>query len=157
MGADIAASVSESPPSEIASLRQSTKSFDSRKLRSAALDFQNGDSEAEIFAVQTPAHMKSKHWIPDIAEIFSTKFSSWTFIPQYIEQNPEMSGDNLQKVLNQLKGIESTQIGVIELSEKLDIDVVTDIFIRINSKGTPLSQGDFVMSSAPITRFDGVL
>ena len=112
----------------------------------AALDFQNGDSEAEIFAVQTPAHLKSKHWIPDIAEIFSTKFSSWTFIPQYIEQNPEMSGDNLQKVLNQLKGIESSQIGVIELSEKLDIDVVTDIFIRINSKGTPLSQGDFVMS-----------
>ena len=112
----------------------------------AALDFQNGDSEAEIFAVQTPAHLKSKHWIPDIAEIFSTNFSSWTFIPQYIEQNSEMSGDNLQKVLNQLKGIESTQIGVIELSEKLDIDVVTDIFIRINSKGTPLSQGDFVMS-----------
>ena len=112
----------------------------------AALEFQNGDSEAEIFAVQTPAHLKSKHWIPDIAEIFSTKFSSWTFIPQYIEQNPEMSGDNLQKVLNQLKGIEATQIGVIELSEKLDIDVVTDIFIRINSKGTPLSQGDFVMS-----------
>ena len=112
----------------------------------AALEFQNGDSEAEIFAVQTPAQLKSKHWIPDIAEIFSTNFSSWTFIPQYIEQNPEMNGDNLQKVINQLKGIESTQIGVIELSEKLDIDVVTDIFIRINSKGTPLSQGDFVMS-----------
>ena len=112
----------------------------------AALDYKNGDSEAEIFAVQTPAHLKSKHWIPDIAEIFGTEFCSWTFIPQYIEQNPEMSGDNLQKVLNQLKGIESTQIGVIELSEKLDIDVVTDIFIRINSKGTPLSQGDFVMS-----------
>ena len=112
----------------------------------AALEFQNGNSEAEIFAVQTPAHLKSKHWIPDIAEIFSTKFSSWIFIPQYIEQNPEMSGDNLQMVLNKLKGIEATQIGVIELSEKLDIDVVTDIFIRINSKGTPLSQGDFVMS-----------
>ena len=70
----------------------------------AALDFQNGDSEAEIFAVQTPAHLKSKHWIPDIAEIFSTKFSSWTFIPQYIEQNPDMNGDNLQKVLNILIG-----------------------------------------------------
>jgi hypothetical protein len=112
----------------------------------AALDYQNGDREAEIFAVQTPAHLKSKHWIPDIADVFNTKFSSWTFIPQYIEQNPEMNGDNLQSVLNQLKGIESTQIGVIELSEKLDLDVVTDIFIRINSKGTPLSQGDFVMS-----------
>lgn len=112
----------------------------------AALDYCNGDSEAEMFAVQTPAHVKSKNWIPDISEIFSTKFSSWTFIPEYIKENPEMTGDDLQKVLNMLKNIETTQIGVIELSEKLDIDVVTDIFIRINSKGTPLSQGDFVMS-----------
>ena len=112
----------------------------------AALEYANGDSEAEMFAVQTPAHIKSKNWIPDISEIFSTKFSSWTFIPKYIEENPEMSGNDLQQVLDQLKSVETTQIGVIELSEKLDIDVVTDIFIRINSKGTPLSQGDFVMS-----------
>ena len=112
----------------------------------AALEYCNGDSEAEMFAVQTPAHVKSKNWIPDISGIFSTKFSSWTFIPEYIKENPEMTGDDLQKVLNMLKNIETTQIGVIELSEKLDIDVVTDIFIRINSKGTPLSQGDFVMS-----------
>lgn len=121
----------------------------------AALDYMNGDSEAEIFAVQTPAHLKSKNWIPDIAEIFSTEFSSWTFIPKYIEQNPEISGDDLQKVLNLLKGIETTQIGVIELSEKLDIDVVTDIFIRINSKGTPLSQGDFVMSKMAADEIHG--
>ncbi len=112
----------------------------------AALDYLKGNSEEEIFAVQTPAHLKSKRWIPDIADIFGSQFSSWTFIPNYISENPEMSGDNLQTVLNKLKGIETTQIGVIELSEKLDIDVVTDIFIRINSKGTPLSQGDFVMS-----------
>ena len=112
----------------------------------AAIDFINGNSDAEIFAVQTSAHLKSKHWIPDIAKIFSTEFASWTFIPKYIEQNPEMDGNDLQTVLSLLKGIESTQIGVIELSEKLDIDVITDIFIRINSKGTALSQGDFVMS-----------
>ena len=30
-----------------------------------------GEDEAELFAVQTPAHLKSKHWIPDIAEVFS--------------------------------------------------------------------------------------
>lgn len=121
----------------------------------AALEFMNGNSEAEIFAVQTPAHLKSKQWIPDISKVFSTEFSSWTFIPQYIEENPEMSGNDLQKVLNNLKGIESTQMGVIELSEKLDIDVVTDIFIRINSKGTPLSQGDFVMSKMAADEIHG--
>ncbi len=112
----------------------------------AALEYERGNEEAEIFAVQTPAHLKSKNWIPDISVIFESTFSSWTFIPQYIEANPEMEGGDLQRVLNHLKGIETTQIGVIELSEKLDIDVVTDIFIRINSKGTALSQGDFVMS-----------
>lgn len=42
----------------------------------AALEYANGDCEAEMFAVQTPAHIKSKNWIPDISEIFSTKFSS---------------------------------------------------------------------------------
>lgn len=113
----------------------------------AALDYENNNNEeSEIFAVQTPAHLKSKTWIPDISEIFDTKFSSWTFIPQYLQDNPEMSGEDLQLVINRLRGIESTQIGVIDLSEKLDLDVVTDIFIRINSKGTALSQGDFVMS-----------
>ena len=112
----------------------------------AALEYENGNDEAEIFAVQTPAHLKSKNWIPDIAEVFDTKFASWTYIPQYIEANPDMDGDKLQTVISRLRGIETTQIGVIELSEKLDIDVVTDIFIRINSKGTALSQGDFVMS-----------
>lgn len=113
----------------------------------AALDYElNGNEEAEIFAVATPAHSKSKNWIPDISKIFETNFSSWTFIPQYIQNNPEIAGEDLQRILNHLRGIESTQIGVIDLSEKLELDVVTDIFIRINSKGTALSQGDFVMS-----------
>ena len=93
----------------------------------AALEYSNGDSEAEMFAVQTPAHIKSKNWIPDISEIFSTKCSPWTFIPKYIEENPEMSGNDLQQVLDQLKSVETTQIGVIELSEKLDIDVVMSV------------------------------
>lgn len=65
----------------------------------AALEYAKGNSEAEMFAVQTPAHIKSKNWIPDISEIFSTKSSSWTFIPKYIEENPEMSGNDLQQVV----------------------------------------------------------
>lgn len=112
----------------------------------AALEYELGNEEAEIFAVQTPAHLKSKNWIPDIADVFSSKFTSYTFIPEYIAANPDMDGSDLNRILSSLLNIQTTQIGVIELSEKLDIDVVTDIFIRINSKGTALSQGDFVMS-----------
>jgi len=121
----------------------------------AAIEFMNGNTEAEIFAVQTPAHLKSKHWIPDIAEIFSPNFGAWTFIPEYVQNNPEMDHSSLNQVIGKLLGIQTTQIGVIELSEKLDIDVVTDIFIRINSKGTPLSQGDFVMSKMAADEIHG--
>ena len=104
------------------------------------------DPEAEIFAVQTPAHVKSKNWIPDIAEIFDDNFRSYKFINEYCTKNPEMNPDDLDFIIGKLKSICNQSIGIIELSDTLEIDVVTDIFVRINSKGTTLNQGDFVMS-----------
>ena len=48
--------------------------------------------------------------------------------------------------MSKLCGITQKQIGLIELASDLDIETVTEIFIRINSKGVVLSQADFVMS-----------
>jgi hypothetical protein len=45
-----------------------------------------------------------------------------------------------------LRGIVNNQLGLIELNSDLDIDTVTEIFIRINSQGSVLSQADFAMS-----------
>ena len=104
------------------------------------------DKDAEIFAVQDQSHLKGKKWIPDVAEIFKNNFSVFSFIMKYCSDNPEMDPETLDKILTNLRSIGNRLIGVIELSENLDIDIVTDIFIRINSKGTALSQGDFVMS-----------
>ncbi len=105
-----------------------------------------GDDEAEIFAVQTPAHIKSSRWIPDIAEIFSDNFSCFKFINDYCAINPDMKDESLDSIISKLKGLVNQSIGIIELSDSLQIDIVTDIFVRINSKGTTLNQGDFVMS-----------
>ena len=106
----------------------------------------SGNPDAELFAVQTPAHLKSKRWIPDIAEVFSTKFSSFVFVNQYVQDNPGVEPEKIHEIIEGLKNLQHCNIGVIELDASLDIDIVTDIFIRINSKGTALSQGDFVMS-----------
>ena len=38
------------------------------------------------------------------------------------------------------------QIGIISLADELDVETVSEIFIRINSKGVPLSSADFAMS-----------
>ena len=104
------------------------------------------DKDSQIFAVQDQSHLKSKKWIPDISEVFKDSFSVYSFISKYCADNPEMEPETLDKVLTNLRSIGNRLIGVIELSDNLEIDVVTDIFIRINSKGTALSQGDFVMS-----------
>lgn len=104
------------------------------------------DKEAEIFAVQDQSHLRSKKWIPDIAEVFKVGFPMFAFVNKYCADNPEMQPEKLSEIIMDLQCIANRQIGVIELDNNLDIDIVTDIFIRINSKGTALSQGDFVMS-----------
>lgn len=98
------------------------------------------------FAVQDASHLKDKKWIPDISEIFKTDFKQRAFENEYANNNEGVDLDELSETLMKLKGIANRQIGVIELDHTLDIDEVTEIFIRINSKGTALSQSDFVMS-----------
>lgn len=102
--------------------------------------------DSKRFAVQDASHLKDKRWIPDISVIFSTDFKQRAFENEYAKANPNVDLDELADILGKLKGIANRQIGVIELDHSLEIDEVTEIFIRINSKGTALSQSDFVMS-----------
>lgn len=104
------------------------------------------EDETKRFAVQDASHLKNKKWIPDISVVFSTEFKQRAFENEYAKSNPEVDLDELSDTLSRLKGIANRQIGVIELDHSLDINEVTEIFIRINSKGTALSQYDFVMS-----------
>ena len=100
----------------------------------------------KMFAVQDASHLKDKKWIPDIAEVFKNEFDPFDFAIKYCENNSDVKPNEINNAIMSLKGIANRQIGVIELDHTLDIDEVTEIFIRINSKGTALSQSDFVMS-----------
>ena len=104
------------------------------------------EDETKSFAVQDASHLKDKRWIPDISVVFDTEFDSFDFAMKYCEVNEGIKPNEVNKAVTALKGIANRQIGVIELDAALDIDEVTEIFIRINSKGTALSQSDFVMS-----------
>lgn len=102
--------------------------------------------ETKRFAVQDASHLKDKRWIPDISVMFKNTFDPFDFAIEYCSVNEGTKPNEINKAITRLKGIENRQIGVIELDHTLDIDEVTEIFIRINSKGTALSQSDFVMS-----------
>ena len=88
---------------------------------------------------------KDVQWIPDISEVMKAP-SMMRMIKNYCDKNTEADEEEIEKSLVNLKEIKQKQIGIIELNHDLDIETVTEIFIRINSQGVPLSQADFAMS-----------
>jgi hypothetical protein len=98
----------------------------------------------EKFETLTPAIAKDKKWIDDISTVFNGNL--FDIVGNYLEQNPDADKIKIQTVFQDLINIPKKQIGLIELSGELDIEKVTEIFIRINSQGVELSQADFVMS-----------
>ncbi len=99
------------------------------------------------FATQNPAIERNPLWIKDISEILSDTKKAITRRKNYCKQNPQFEEDDVEQVFASLKELTKKEIGVIKLSGSLDIEKVTEIFIRINSEGVPLNQADFVMST----------
>ena len=102
--------------------------------------------DEDIFEVQDQSHLKSKKWIEDISVFFKPNFSLFSFVREYCKENPEITEDEFAEKINKVLDIKNKELGVIELSADLDIETVTDVFIRINSKGAVLSQADYAMS-----------
>ncbi len=110
----------------------------------------------ERFEVSNPAIEKDKTWIPNISPVVNGDTQSHKVAREYLKENPEIGEDLIYKRLDRLTDIVKKQIGLIELAHDLDIETVTEIFIRINSKGVVLSQADFAMSKiAANEEFDG--
>lgn len=108
----------------------------------------------ERFEVQNPAILKDKTWLPDISEAINGDL--FEIADQYFELNPDIDKKQVRNAFSNLMNIPKKQIGIIELAAELDIETVTEIFIRINSKGVVLSQADFAMSKiASNTEYNG--
>lgn len=108
----------------------------------------------ERFEVQNPAILKDKTWLPDISQAINGDL--FEIADQYFELNPDVDKKQVRNAFSNLMNIPKKQIGIIELAADLDIETVTEIFIRINSKGVVLSQADFAMSKiASNTEYNG--
>jgi hypothetical protein len=100
----------------------------------------------ERFEVYNTAIAKDKTWIPDISQIFNSENDVYDLVESYCDANEDANKKLIFGKIDNLKKIIQKQIGLIELDSDLDIEVVTEIFIRINSQGVVLSQADFAMS-----------
>ena len=111
--------------------------------------------QTEGFEVSNPAIRKDVAWLPDVAAVFNPATSVFQLVSEYCAANVGCSQDVIFKVIERLRGIVHNHVGVIELAEDLDIETVTEIFIRVNSAGAQLSQADFAMSKIAVNETYG--
>lgn len=110
----------------------------------------------QSFEVSNPAIRSDSSWIADIAPLIDGREGLLKAHRNYMAANPDADADQIEAALTSLINIAKRQIGMIELEHDLDIEEVTEIFIRINSKGVVLSQADFAMSKiASEQKYDG--
>ena len=128
----------------LAGLKVLNDDYESKRIKIAFNPLYEGDDTP--FAVLTPALEKSPAWIDDISVLFKPDFDSWSYVNAYREANPDCDPSVVNARITDLKAIAGRQLGTIIVDADCGIDEVTEIFIRINSKGAVLSQADFAMS-----------
>jgi hypothetical protein len=91
----------------------------------------------------------------DVARVFSPDADLIELTEDYTAKNPTSDRKAVGKVLQRLCKIVNNHVGIIELAEDLEIETVTEIFIRVNSAGTELSQAAFAMSTVAVNDAHG--
>ena len=126
-----------------------TKDYETVRIRIAF------HPQEERFEVANPAIRKDVAWLEDVAEVFAPDASLTELTDTYAEKNPEADRKRVSRVLEKLRKIINNHVGIIDLADDLDIETVTEIFIRVNSAGTELSQADFAMSKIAVNETYG--
>ena len=121
------------------------------KKRRIAISF---NPLTEEFRTRTSSTERGKEWISDIAEVMVNGYDTLTFVDEYVARNPGTTRQEINSRLNLLIQIKNKQIGEIQLSPSLDINIVNEIFVRINASGVNLSNADFAMSKIAVYEKD---
>jgi hypothetical protein len=100
---------------------------------------------SEKFETFTPVMKNNSEWIQDVSVVLGSA-TLFDLLGRYLDANPSVDRALVEKNLTRLVGIKNQQVGVIDLAENLDIETVTEIFVRINSTGARLTPADFAMS-----------
>jgi hypothetical protein len=104
------------------------------------------------FAVPDAAIERDPEYIPDITQLWSKEIRRNRFVKQFLEHlrtGREVSDDEedyLNESIDRLYDLQSYPFTALELSSSIDEEKVAEVFVRINSKGVPLNQADFILT-----------
>lgn len=106
----------------------------------------------EKFEVADAAIRRDKSYIPDISVLWSKETDIFEVVDCYLSDlkgSREIGSDEekqIKKAISKLQSLLSFPFTALELSANISEEDVADVFVRINSKGTPLKQADFILT-----------
>jgi hypothetical protein len=106
----------------------------------------------EKFEVADAAIQRDTAYIPDISILWNKDTDIFEFVEEYLSRlrtSRDFSNEEekkIKKAVIKLKNLLSFPFTTLELSANISEENVSDVFIRINSKGTPLNQSDFILT-----------
>src|SRR5258708_15216945 len=104
------------------------------------------------FEVADAAIRRDPEFIQDISTIWSPETDIFELTDKYLDglrASREVSIEELKVIrqsISSLNSLQSYPFTALELSPTVDEEQVSEVFVRINSKGTPLNQADFILT-----------
>jgi hypothetical protein len=104
------------------------------------------------FAVSDAAVERDPEYIADISQLWVGPVSRNRFVKQFLERLSasrtltDDDEDHLTEAIDRLYDLQSYPFTALELSSTIDEEKVAEVFVRINSKGVPLNQADFILT-----------
>ena len=113
----------------------------------------------ECFEVADAATRRDKSFIADISVIWTE--SMFDVANNYLDglvATRTIDGETvtrIQRAIQKLHSLEKFYFTVVELAASVPEEAVSEVFVRINSEGTPLKQSDFILTLMSVFREDG--
>lgn len=106
----------------------------------------------QTFEVADAAIRRDPEFIPDIGELWAGELPRAKFVRGFIQRLQERrdvdedEADELAEAIDRVFDLQTYPFTALELSSSVEEEQVADVFVRINSAGTLLSQADFILT-----------
>lgn len=107
---------------------------------------------ARRFDVADAAIKKDRGYIPDISVMWSADFRASAFRKAFITQLKEVRAlsdedeENIETAIDELLNLPKYSFTALTLDASVSEQTIAEVFVRINGKGKPLNQADFIMT-----------
>jgi len=131
------------------------ESFRATRIRLAFHPFE------QRFEVTNPAIERDTEWLADISVLWQPETRLLIFVNKFIAQletkRPlsDKEREGVYQAIDRVVDLQRYPLTALEVSSSVTEEQVADIFVRINSRGTPLNQADFILTLMSVFWDDG--